>query len=175
MLPATATFTVSAVGANLGYQWQKNRVDIPGADSPSYTTPATTLWDIGSMYRCIVSNDRGSAISKPGILNPDASPFGEAMEEEAARAEAAAAVFAAGGVWEYTHQGRTYQRHFLPDGKAHLYSDSQRSGAWNGFTWRVQGSRLVVNRPDGTSEGHHLDDEGRLVLPAGLGTARKIR
>lgn len=71
VLPATATFTVSATGANLKYQWQKNRVDIPGATSPSYTTPATTLWDIGSRYRCVVSNSFGKAISNPGILNPD--------------------------------------------------------------------------------------------------------
>lgn len=72
-LPATATFTVSATGDGLKYQWQKNRVDIPGATSPSYTTPATTLWDIGSKYRCVVSNSLGTARSNPGILNPDAA------------------------------------------------------------------------------------------------------
>ena len=71
VLPATATFTVSATGTSLGYQWQKNRVDIPGATSPSYTTPATTLWDIGSMYRCVVFNSFGKIISNSGILNPD--------------------------------------------------------------------------------------------------------
>jgi len=69
VLPETATFTVSAAGKNLRYQWQKNRADIPGATSPSYTTPATTLWDIGSAYRCVVSNALGATRSRPGILN----------------------------------------------------------------------------------------------------------
>ncbi len=69
-IPATVTFTVSATGSDLKYQWQKNRVGIPGATTPSYTTPVTTLWDIGSAYRCIVSNSFGVTISNPGTLNP---------------------------------------------------------------------------------------------------------
>jgi len=73
VLPATATFTVSATGTGLGYQWQKNRADIPGATTASYTTPATTLWDIGSRYRCVVSNSFGKVISHPGVLNPEAA------------------------------------------------------------------------------------------------------
>ncbi|MDP4251184.1 MAG: hypothetical protein Q8918_13845 [Bacteroidota bacterium] len=71
VLPATATFTVVASGANLSYQWQKNRTDIPGATLSSYTTPATTLWDIGSRYRCVVSNSFGVVKTNPGTLNPD--------------------------------------------------------------------------------------------------------
>ena len=70
VLPGPATFTVTATGNDLRYQWQKNRVDIPGATSPTYTTPATTLWDIGSGYRCLVSNSIGTTRSHPGILNP---------------------------------------------------------------------------------------------------------
>lgn len=70
VFPASATFTVAASGVDLRYQWQKNRVNIPGATSPRYTTPATTLWDIGSAYRCVVSNASGTARSQPGILNP---------------------------------------------------------------------------------------------------------
>ena len=69
-LPGKAAFSVSASGRNLRYQWQKNRTDIPGATSPSYTTPPTTLWDIGSEYRCIVLNTSGSTRSRHGILNP---------------------------------------------------------------------------------------------------------
>ena len=71
VFPGQASFTVKASGKDLRYQWQKNRVDIPGATSPTYTTPATTLWDIGSGYRCVVSNPIGTARSQPGILNPD--------------------------------------------------------------------------------------------------------
>lgn len=75
-LPATATFTVSASGTGLSYQWQKNRVDIHGATASTYTTPVTTLWDIGSAYRCLVSNSFGTVRSNPGILNPsNDAPF----------------------------------------------------------------------------------------------------
>ena len=71
VFPGTATFSVTATGKGLCYQWQKNRVDIPGATSATYTTPATTLWDIGSGYRCVVSNPIGTTRSRSGILNPD--------------------------------------------------------------------------------------------------------
>ena len=71
VFPGQASFTVTASGKDLRYQWQKNRVAIPGATSPTYTTPATTLWDIGSGYRCVISNAVGTARSQSGILNPD--------------------------------------------------------------------------------------------------------
>src|SRR5207247_2186658 len=53
--PATATFSVVASGtAPLSYQWQKNSVNISGATSASYTTPATTTGDSGSAFRVVV-------------------------------------------------------------------------------------------------------------------------
>src|SRR6267378_1267021 len=53
----TATFTVTAAGtAPLTYQWQKNGVNIAGATSTSYTTPATTTSDSGSAFRVVVTN-----------------------------------------------------------------------------------------------------------------------
>ncbi len=81
-------------------------------------------------------------------------------EREAARVQAVRAALAGGSVWEYPYQGHTYQRHFLPDGKAHLYVDGKRTGVWNGFTWRIEGDRLIVDKPDGSSEEHHLDEQG---------------
>jgi hypothetical protein len=74
-IPGVATFIVSATGEALRYQWQKNRVDIPGANSVSYTTPGTTLWDIGSEYRCVITNSFGIAITKPGILNSGSAKY----------------------------------------------------------------------------------------------------
>jgi len=79
-IPAAATFTVSASGTGLSYQWQKNRVDIPGATLPGYTTPPTTLWDIGSAYRCVVSNSFGTVRSNPGILNPYNGASGDLLK-----------------------------------------------------------------------------------------------
>lgn len=52
-----ATFTVVATGtAPLSYQWQKNQANINGANSASYTTPATALADSGSSFDVVVSN-----------------------------------------------------------------------------------------------------------------------
>jgi hypothetical protein len=66
---ATATFMVSATGtAPLSYQWQKNNVDIPGATSASYSTPAVVLAENGSTYRCRVSNAAGSTTSAAATL-----------------------------------------------------------------------------------------------------------
>ncbi len=67
-LPEAASFSVSATGDGLRFQWQKNRADILGATHPTYTTPATTLWDIGSEYRCVISNASGTIRSRPGTL-----------------------------------------------------------------------------------------------------------
>ena len=111
MLPGTATFTVSAAGQNLSYQWQKNRADIPGATSPSYTSPATTLWDIGSAYRCVVSNAFGATRSRPGILHSAGPP--------------SVARHPILGTWSYRHAGRDYTREFTSDGQCILRDGGQ--------------------------------------------------
>jgi glucose/arabinose dehydrogenase len=65
----SATFTVAASGAPpLAYQWQRNGSNVPGANATSYITPAATLADNGTDYRCIVSNAAGSAISNAATL-----------------------------------------------------------------------------------------------------------
>ncbi len=61
----TRTFTVSAVAGvgALTYQWQISTdggttwTNIAGATSASYTTPALTLADSGSLFRCATSDD----------------------------------------------------------------------------------------------------------------------
>ena len=64
----TATFSIEASGTDLEYQWQKDSTDIPGATKTTYTTPATTLDDDGSIFRCKVSNSAGSKISNTATL-----------------------------------------------------------------------------------------------------------
>jgi hypothetical protein len=67
---AAATFSVIGAGSGpLGYQWQRNGLDIPGATSPTYTTPATSLGDDGTSFTVTVSNSLGNAKSTPAILN----------------------------------------------------------------------------------------------------------
>ena len=68
-LGATATFTVTATGSKvLKFQWQRDSVDITGATSSTYTTAPVVLDDNGRTYRCIVSNDYGTATSDGAIL-----------------------------------------------------------------------------------------------------------
>src|SRR5258708_2524851 len=53
----TATFTVVATGTPpLSYRWMKDRSNILGATSSSYTTPPTTSADNGSQFAVVVSN-----------------------------------------------------------------------------------------------------------------------
>src|SRR5258708_5568712 len=69
----TASFAVTATGtAPLSYQWQKSGVDIAGATSSSYSTPATTTADNGATFRVVVSNTAGSATSAAATLTVNA-------------------------------------------------------------------------------------------------------
>ena len=66
--PATATFSVTATGTALLYQWQVSVNagtwnNIGGATSASYTTPATTVGNNGEQFRVQVSNTVGSVSS----------------------------------------------------------------------------------------------------------------
>ena len=54
----TATFSVAAstvLGKPVNYQWQRNGVNLPGATSAEYTTPAAAQADSGTRYRVIVT------------------------------------------------------------------------------------------------------------------------
>ncbi len=74
--PATASFTVSALGAPpFFYQWQRSDdggatfTAIVGATSNSYTTGATSVAvDNGDRYRVIVSNIEGASTSTAALL-----------------------------------------------------------------------------------------------------------
>src|SRR5215469_6664129 len=71
----TAMFSVTATGtAPLSYQWQKNQVNISGATSASFTTPATTLADNGTSFRVIVTNPVSSVTSSAATLTVSAPP-----------------------------------------------------------------------------------------------------
>ena len=72
------TFTVSATGSTpLQYQWQRNNVNIAGANSDSYTIPSVSPADSGAVFRCIVTNAFGSATSNNATLTvtvPNTAP-----------------------------------------------------------------------------------------------------
>jgi glucose/arabinose dehydrogenase len=63
-----ASFTVTASGTPpLGYQWQRDGVNIPSATAPTYTL-TTTAADNGARFRSVVSNSTGSATSNSALL-----------------------------------------------------------------------------------------------------------
>ena len=76
----TATFTVSATGAGLIYQWKINRndgkgfVDIAGGNEASYTTGKTDTNCNNYSYRCLISNSNASVTSEAATLTVTASP-----------------------------------------------------------------------------------------------------
>jgi uncharacterized protein (TIGR03437 family) len=71
----TATFTVTATGTPpLSIQWQKNGVNIGGATSATYTTPATIAADNGASFTVVVTNSLGFVTSNPAILTVNSPP-----------------------------------------------------------------------------------------------------
>lgn len=70
-----ATFSVTAAGtAPLTYQWKKNNAVISGANSASYTTPATTASDNNAQFTVTVTNSVSSATSSAAILTVNVPP-----------------------------------------------------------------------------------------------------
>ena len=69
-----AIFSVIATGGNLSYQWRRNAIDIPGATSAVYVTPAATLADNGAAYSVVATNPRGTATSSAATLTVVALP-----------------------------------------------------------------------------------------------------
>lgn len=65
---SSASFTVTAAGSNLGYQWQKEGVNIPGATASTYSISSVTSADFGN-YRAVVSGTCGTATSGTASLS----------------------------------------------------------------------------------------------------------
>jgi hypothetical protein len=85
----TATFSVGATPpSGLTYQWQKNNVDIPGANAATYGHPAT-LADNGATFRCVITNTNGGAqaTSTSGTMTVVSMPAGSNYYHSAVPAE----------------------------------------------------------------------------------------
>ncbi|MEP7117072.1 MAG: PQQ-dependent sugar dehydrogenase [Acidobacteriota bacterium] len=63
----TATFSVTASGADLTYQWQRNQADIAGATSATYSFTAQPS-DDNATFRVRVANGSGNVISNSATL-----------------------------------------------------------------------------------------------------------
>jgi hypothetical protein len=72
-----ATFRVSATGQEpLYFQWQRDARDLVGETSATYLLTRAALADNGARFRCIVSNDLGTATSREAVLevHPETIP-----------------------------------------------------------------------------------------------------
>jgi hypothetical protein len=63
-----ATYSVTAAGSPLQFQWKRNGAAIVGATSKSYTTPATAFADSGASLSVTVSNSAGTVDSSAVAL-----------------------------------------------------------------------------------------------------------
>ena len=65
----TASFFVMVESSETpAYQWQRNRVPIPGAIGASYTTPPITLTDDGSRFSVVLRSGAASTTSAEALL-----------------------------------------------------------------------------------------------------------
>lgn len=66
----SATFSVSATGsAPLSYQWQQNGLDIPGATSSSYVTPALDAGADNTQFAVRIADPSSSVTTTPAVLH----------------------------------------------------------------------------------------------------------
>lgn len=65
---ASPSFSVTATGTSLRYQWTRNGIAIGGATLSSFTAPAATGADAGAVYGVVVYNGAGAAVSQGAVL-----------------------------------------------------------------------------------------------------------
>ena len=70
----SATFSASASGSSLSYQWCRNGGDISGANGSSYTLASPQAADSGSTFSLVVNNAVGSATSSSATLTVNSPP-----------------------------------------------------------------------------------------------------
>ena len=114
-----ATFAVTATGTGtLGYQWQRDGANIPGATGSSYTLPSATLADTGARFRVVVTNAAGSATSNAATLTVTSNRAPTAS----VTAPASGSTYTGGAVINFAGTGTDPEDGTLPA---------------SAFTWRV--------------------------------------
>ncbi|MBL8875846.1 MAG: PQQ-dependent sugar dehydrogenase [Phycisphaerae bacterium] len=94
----TVTFSVVAGGSGtLAYQWQKNTIDIPGANGPSYTVASASLDDDGAAFRVVISNGTSpDTTSNAGTLAVSPAASISAQPSDATSCPSGSATFSVG-------------------------------------------------------------------------------
>jgi hypothetical protein len=164
----TASFVVAATGtAPLTYQWQKSGVNIAGANSTSYTTPATTTSDNGVTFRVVVSNTAGTATSAAATLTVNAAAVAPAIaaqpvNQTVTAGQAAGFSVAATGTAPLSYQWQKSGVNIAGANSA-SYTTPATTPSDNGATFRV-----VVSNAAGTvtSAAATLTVNAAVVAPA---------
>jgi hypothetical protein len=133
-----ATFQVGAGGnAPLSYQWQRNTVNIPGANAASYTVASASLADNGAKFRCVVTNAYGTATSNEATLTVNFPPSITAHPSNQTATEGQPATFQVGvggnAPLSYQWQRNTVN---IPGANAASYTVASASLADNGAKFR---------------------------------------
>ena len=115
----TATFSVTATGTGLSYQWQYKKVGESGWTNWAGKTAATVSCTAGTsnngcQYRCVVKNSSGSTTSNVAVLTTILAPSIIAQPRNTAVAKGKTATFtvtASGGglsyQWQYKKVGQS--------------------------------------------------------------------
>jgi hypothetical protein len=78
----SASFSITASGSTLAYQWKKNGAAVTGATSSTYMMPATTMSDSGAQFTCTVSNSAGSVTSSAATLTVTAAAIAPSITSQ---------------------------------------------------------------------------------------------
>ncbi len=141
-----ATFTVTATGTGLAYQWQENTgsgfVNIPGATNASYTKMSTTSTMSGYQYQVIVSGTCPSPVtSTPVALTVNTLPAITTQPTAVtvcAGADATFTVAATGTGLMYQWQENTGSGFAnIPGATSASYTKSSTTSAMNGYMYQV--------------------------------------
>ncbi len=103
------TFSVTATGDGLSYQWQKDETDITGApNSNQYTINNISIDDAGD-YRCVVTGNCGSEVSGIAILIVNPLPQNPTLSSNSPICSGEDAIFTISGNagFEVTYSGIT--------------------------------------------------------------------
>lgn len=149
---ATATFSVTAQGPALRYQWLRNSVAIAGANSSSYTTPVLTSGDSGAVYAVVVYNTAGTVFSNAAVLTvtgaATAFPAG-AVPLRGIRAESGSELWITDG----SEAGTVFVRDIWPGAGNAQPRDFTRVGELMLFVANDGSSGEELWRTDGTEGG----------------------